>query len=277
MFKSVFAWIGAATARFLAKEVECAPALVPYDFDDLRHTLRMGDVVLIDGTTRIAAPIKYLTQSTWSHAALFVGPIEGRIEADGEPHVLVEAELTDGVRSSPLSRYRGAHMRICRPIGLTESDAGRLRDFVTERLGEQYDLHNVFDLARFLMPAWFIPARWRRRTLALGSGAPTRAICSTLIAQAFQSIHYPILPIIEHVENSDSPARMREHVAREIMHVRSSALYVPRDFDISPYFAVVKPMIARGFDFHAFPWAPDETLSGASLALGASAPRQIAE
>jgi hypothetical protein len=44
---------------------------------------------------------------------------------------------------------------------------------------------------------------------------------------------------------------------REILHVRNSALYVPRDFDISPYFAVVKPTIAMGFDFHEFDWTRD--------------------
>ena len=32
------------------------------------------------------------------------------------------------------------------------------------------------------------------RMIALGSGDPTRAICSTMIAQAFGLVHYPILP-----------------------------------------------------------------------------------
>jgi hypothetical protein len=262
MLNATLQRIGTAIARFLATEVQGAPPLVPYDYDDLRRTLRPGDVLLIDGTTRISLPIKYLTQSTWSHAALFLGPIGDKCEADGEPHVLIEAELIEGVRSSPLSRYHGAHTRICRPIGLTENDASKLGHFATERIGQKYDLRNMFDLARFLLPAWLIPARLRRRSLALGAGDPTRAICSTLIAQAFQSIHYPILPIIEQVENVDPLHHIHAHVMREIMRVRNCALYVPRDFDISPYFSVVKPMVAKGFDFHVFPWAPDTPCPG---------------
>ena len=41
--------------------------------------------MLVEGDNRISAIIKYLTQSTWSHSALFVGPIHGAYEPDGEP------------------------------------------------------------------------------------------------------------------------------------------------------------------------------------------------
>ena len=44
------------------------------------------------------------------------------------------------------------------------------------------DLKNVFDLARYLFPVPPVPSRLRRRLIALGSGDPTRAICSTVIA-----------------------------------------------------------------------------------------------
>ncbi|MGA7657496.1 MAG: lipo-like protein, partial [Methylocella sp.] len=33
------------------------------------------------------------------------------------------------------------------------------------------------------------------------------------------------------------------------------SLYVPRDFDVSPYFAVVKPSLDAGFDYRAVTWA----------------------
>src|SRR4029077_670488 len=71
----------------------------------LRNSLRPGDVLLVEGDSRIAGIIKYLTQSTWSHAALYVGAIENASAAKGEPHVLVEAELGEGVISAPLSKY----------------------------------------------------------------------------------------------------------------------------------------------------------------------------
>ena len=40
-----------------------------------------------------------------------------------------------------------------------------------------------------------------------------------------------------------------------ILEIRHSSLYAPRDFDISPYFEVVKPTLVRGFDYKAMAWA----------------------
>jgi hypothetical protein len=42
---------------------------------------------------------------------------------------------------------------------------------------------------------------------------------------------------------------------REILHIRHHSLYTPRDFDISPYFEVVKPTIKSGFDYKKMRWA----------------------
>jgi len=53
------------------------------------------------------------TQSTWSHSALYVGPISRR-RTDGEPHVLIEANMDEGVVSAPLSKYLHCQTRICR-------------------------------------------------------------------------------------------------------------------------------------------------------------------
>jgi len=92
----------------------------------LRAALEPGDVLLVEGNTHIAGVIKYLTQSTWSHAALYVGPIGDRVSEDGEPLVLVEANIGVGVVAAPLSKYARFHTRICRPVGLTEDDRARV-------------------------------------------------------------------------------------------------------------------------------------------------------
>jgi hypothetical protein len=85
-----------------------------------------------------------------------------------------------------------------------------------------------------------------------------RAICSTF-AQAFHSIRYPILPQIEIAE--DNLAKLQSEYARaEIFHIRSHTLFTPHDFDISPYFAVIKPMIEAGFDHRTLTWAEESTL-----------------
>jgi hypothetical protein len=84
--------------------------------------------------------------------------------------------------------------------------------------------------------------------IARGSGEPTRAICSTLIAQAFQAIRDPILPDVV-LEPDGDPNCLG--CQREILHIRHHSLYAPRDFDVSPYFQIVKPSLAEGFDYRA--------------------------
>jgi len=118
--------------------------------------------------------------------------------------------------------------------------------YAVQRIGHAYDLKNIIDLLRYFLPQPPVPSRWRRRMLALGSGDPTRAICTTLIAQAFQSVHYPILPTIEKVDDESR---------REILHIRHHSLFSPRDFDVSPFFEIIKPTIATGFDYRRFEWA----------------------
>ena len=70
----------------------------------------------------------------------------------------------------------------------------------SERIGFDYDLKNIIDLMRYLFPMP-VPQRWRRRMMALGSGHPTRIICSALIAQAFEAVRYPILPKITRLDS----------------------------------------------------------------------------
>src|ERR1700689_957239 len=92
---------GRLIARYCQRPVRGWEAFTPSDPDALRQSLLPGDVLLVEGNNHIAGVIKYLTQSTWSHSALYVGPIEGRVSADGEPHVLIEANVGEGGVSAP--------------------------------------------------------------------------------------------------------------------------------------------------------------------------------
>jgi hypothetical protein len=238
--------VGRIIAHYLQKPVPGYEPFTPSDSDALRQSMAPGDVLLVEGNNNISGVIKYLTQSTWSHSALYVGPLPGRLTADGEPHVLIEANLGEGVVSAPLSKYFQFHTRICRPVGLTAADSATVCCYAIRRIGVAYDLKNIIDLLRYLCPLP-VPQRWRRRLIALGSGDPSRLICSALIADAFGAVQYPILPRI-------TAARSAQAV-EQILEIRHSSLYCPRDFDISPYFTVVKPTIARGFDYKALHWA----------------------
>lgn len=234
--------LGKWLARYLgAPQRAHTDAAAPVSAEQLRACLRPGDVLLVEGSARVSTAIKYLTQSTWSHAALFVG--------GDEESCFVEADILEGVRRVGIDEFAGMHLRICRPQGLSAEDCARLREYALSRIGHQYDLRNIVDLVRYLLPTPPVPSRLRRRMIALGSGDPTRAICSTLIAQAFQSIRYPILPLVERL-----PAEDGAGPGSEIYHIRHYSLFTPRDFDVSPYFAVVKPTLEMGFDFRGLQW-----------------------
>lgn len=245
------AWLGGHLSRYLSHASHVHGTTAPTDPAKLMACLQPGDVVLVEGQTRVSVAIKYLTQSTWSHAALYAGPGTRLVDAHGAPRCFLEADIREGVRAVSVAEFAGLHCRVCRPVGLSDAEIEAVIGFVTARLGHQYDLKNVIDLARYLFPTPPVPVRWRRRMLALGSGDPTRAICSTLIAQAFQSVRYPILPLVESVPSNDP---MCPDCMDEILHVRHHSLFVPRDFDVSPYFAVVKPTLTAGFDHRVLTW-----------------------
>lgn len=248
------AGLGRLIAAFLEAPLPGYQPATPPDFDVLRRILRPADVVLVEGNSRVANAIKYLTQSTWSHAMLYVGDCSGQRTEDGEPHALLEADMTMGVITAPLSKYRNCHVRVCRPFALSREDAEVVVRYACERVGYAYDVKNVVDMARYLVPLP-VPARFRRKMLAMGSGSPTRAICSTLIAQAFQQVRYPILP---RVKTPDDDRMVKSQSARdEILRIRHYSLYTPRDFDVSPFFSVVKPMVEKGFDYKTFLWGED--------------------
>ncbi len=238
---SILEGIGARLARFLAAPVRrYQPTVVSGREANWEQVIQPADVLLVEGNSRISSAIKYLTQSTWSHAALCVG------DAAADP--LVEADVARGVVAVPFAKYQGCNVRICRPIGLALEDRHALISFAVRHIGDEYDLKNVFDLLRYLLPTPPVPTRMRRRLITFGSGEPTKAICSSLIAEAFQSVRYPVLPDLWQL----SPDRE----TRDLLYrVRHHASYTPRDFDLSPYFAVIKPTLERRFDYRRFPWA----------------------
>lgn len=240
---------GRALARYLSKPIDRGRNPSTSMPSQVAATIRKGDVLLVDGNSRFSVAIRYLTQSTWSHAALCVGE---QTDASGaiSPHLL-EADVIKGVQIVPLAKYAEFHTRICRPVGLETQETDSVIAFAMERLGHQYDMKNVFDLVRYLIRTPPLPDRFKRRVLAIGSGDPTRAICSSLIAQAYQSVHYPILPQVV-LDGDDSAARSKR---KELLQIRHYSLFAPRDFDVSPYFRIVKPTIETGFDPHQVAWA----------------------
>lgn len=84
-------------------------------------------------------------------------------------------------------------------------------------------------------------------------GEPSRTICSTLIAEAFGRVQYPILPRIERVVAERRG--ISQFRRQEILHIRHHSLYAPADFDLSPFFGIVKPTVEDGFNYKGLTWA----------------------
>jgi len=240
--------VGLSLARFLAgRSKNSIRSISSSQPKIMASTLRKGDVLLVEGDSRFSVAVKYLTQSTWSHSALYVGKIEGY-----QDEMLLEADVVEGVRLVPVSYYWHYHTRICRSVGLSEREIDKVLAHAMAKIGYQYDLKNIFDLARYLIRTPPVPSKWRRKMLSLGSGDPTRAICSSLIAEAFQSIRYPILPLVVAQKFCDEESK---ECYEEMLYIRHHSLYAPRDFDLSPYFKVIKPTIESGFNPHHVQWA----------------------
>src|SRR5262245_28285321 len=127
--------VGRHIAAYLQKPATGYEPFTPTDPAALKALIKPGDILLIEGRTHIAGVIKYLTQSTWSHAALYVGPVEGQATSSGEPCDLVESNIEAGIICVPLSIYFEYHTLICCSVGLSFDDSLAVCDYAILRLG----------------------------------------------------------------------------------------------------------------------------------------------
>lgn len=282
-------WLVDRIVDYLTQPLGRYEQRVRNDMGALKAHVRKGDVLLVEGDQRVSAIIRYLTQSSWSHSALYIGDellrrggeqaarARARFGAEAE-HLLVEA-LPRGVEASPLVKYVDYNLRICRPHGLRPPDLQRLIDEAVATIGWRYDLRNVMDLARYLVPVRIVPDRLRAEALHFGSGQPTEVICSSLLARLFYHVRFPILPT-QVVPPPELAAAGPQPIAREplgrslvrrvlghpsrreytgLFRMRHPTLVTPRDFDLSPYFDVVKfnPLARGDFDYSRMQWAEE--------------------
>src|SRR5688572_29033097 len=103
-FDNLLDHFGRWLAQHLGREAPGEEPFIPSDPEALRRTLRLGDVLLVAGSSTLSIAIKYLTQSTWSHSAIYVGDVS-ELPDSGEPHLLIEVTPVDGCVSVPLSKY----------------------------------------------------------------------------------------------------------------------------------------------------------------------------
>ena len=136
-----------ALALYLAQPVKHYRPATAADMQALSAMLRHGDVLLTEGNSRMATLVRRISKSSWSHVAIYVGPLE-----DGpDPCAIVEADVAAGVRAVPLSAFQGQRVRVLRPTGLDYTDRRRLVDWVVRRIGAEYDRAHAWALARRLL------------------------------------------------------------------------------------------------------------------------------
>lgn len=227
-------------------------------FERLRYELRPGDVLLVEGRSNVAEIIKSITQSMWTHSFFYIGRLHDIDDPMLRDHIqkyrhcspdeqlIVEAILGKGIIVSSIEVYKGEHLRICRPRGITRADSQAVLEYAIKELGKDYNVRQIMDLARFMFPYWFLPRRWRSTLFEHNPGRPTKTVCSTMMAEAFAKVRFPIIPVIHQDEDG------------KLKLIRgNSKLITPRDFDHSPYFDVIKyPII--DFDelgiYRKLPW-----------------------
>lgn len=237
------------------------------NFERIKQELKPCDVILIEGRTRVSDVIKLITQSPWSHSALYIGRVsdisDHRIrdsirlhyQGDDDTQLMIESHLGMGTVIRPLSVYEHEHIRICRPKGLRSQDNSDVIRYALSRVGFDYDVRQILDLARFLFPWRIMPRRWRSSLFRTNVGGVTKTVCSTLIAESFGFVQFPILPLVRRDEDNNIQ-----------LYQCNPKLTVPSQFDYSPYFEIIKcPYIEYSAeeDYHLLPWkgiADDRTI-----------------
>ncbi|MDG1205210.1 MAG: hypothetical protein P8N51_07550 [Pseudomonadales bacterium] len=246
---------------WLTREANVRPRPLS-DFERLQHELKPCDVILVEGRSRISDVIRMTTQSPWTHAALYIGRIHDVEDPDlreiirhhykGEPtdRLMIESQLGQGTVVNKIDIYKPEHLRICRPARLGTKDSHQVIRYAVSRLGVDYDVRQIFDLARFMFPWSFLPRRWRSSLFQHNAGRSTRTVCSTMIAEAFAFVQFPILPLVKLPSENGISEKMQ-------LFRRNPKLCTPSDFDYSPYFKIIKyPFIDIHFhdSHHLLPW-----------------------
>lgn len=121
-------------------------------------------------------------------------------------------------------------------------------------IGKHYDHENLLDLALLVLPGFLNPFKKPTIQACLGGCTEYKVICSGMIAKAFQSVGYPIVPAL-HGDDAQKGTRPNDPYGSKLI-MRHYSRIVPRDFDLSPNFEIVKyNIIGLGsFDYRAI-WA----------------------
>ncbi len=130
---------------------------------------------------------------------------------------IIDPLPSTGTAVNDVEVIRRLNIRVCRPIGLPDPLLQRVCDFALSHVGRGYDHINVSNV----LFSYF--RKQQDPTEFLGDISASNEVCSGLIAEAFDQIGYRILDGVNFSQ------------------------IVPSDFDLSPYFTIVKFPHVRKF------------------------------
>lgn len=262
-------WIERIVIKHLTNELKYYEQYVFNNMENLKHYIRPGDVVVVEGKQRISHIIKLLTNSSWSHIFYYVGdyfvrdgmPLKEYYEqkyGDWSQHMIVEANTGEGVTVNVLNKYEKYNIRVCRPYKISEPDLQKVTDEIVSKLGYRYDEKNIIELAFMLIPFQINPFRKKKLSHYLGSGDEYEVICSGMIAKAFMSVGYPITPFLD-TRYADHPDFIKSPFGAPVI-ARHYTQIIPRDFDLSPNFEIIKfNIISTGeFNYRKLTWLTED-------------------
>ena len=197
-------------AERLNRDVETYQLRRPNKIERLKQILQPGDVILVEGKKLVSRVIMAVTNSTWSHSALYVG--------DGK---MIDPLPDTGTVVNGIDHYEHLNIRVCRPMGLSEEQLIKVCNFAVSHVGRGYDQINIANL----LFGFF--KKKKDKTEFIGDISSSNEVCSGLIAESYN------------------------HVGFVIQDSVNFSQIVPADFDLSPYFEIVKFNYNRSQDVAA--------------------------
>jgi hypothetical protein len=256
--------LGKSLVSWLVKDVPSDEIPVS-DIERIKYEIKPGDVLLVEGRNRISEIIKLTTRSNWSHAALYIGHLHDIKDPELKQkvidnhkgksieHLLIEGILGKGTIVTSINHYKRDHLRVCRPSAIQLEDIKNVIEYAISQLGKPYNVKHIFDLLRLLFPVVWIPRHLFSTLFRPRNKDPQKQICSSLLAEAFESVKYPIIPkVIKDKEGN------LEFIQRNPM------LFTPKDFDYSPYFDIIKyPLhgLQNVASYRDLPWNTEGAIS----------------
>lgn len=228
------------------------------NFDHAAQIIEPGDVILVDGTAPADKRIKSISGSNWSQVLLYLGRLHDikdpslramasdYIPCQSNTQLLLKVDLVHGVHLITLSELQDVQLRICRPSGLTDAEKQSVIRYGLSRL-ENNKKHAWWPAIRLLLVPWsWFPRHWRKPIFKLLSGRRLRRAVGGTIGDSFSFIQFPILPLVK--KEFDGKTKLYRHYPM---------VFYPSDFDLSPYFDVVKYPFADQIDgkgLRLLPW-----------------------